>query len=468
VRGLADYRPLRLLGGGGQALTYLALDTRLARRVVIKLYDLPRIPGARRGAEAEARRLAQLQGPRVTGLLDVVIVAERMALVLAYVPGCNLGEYLAAHGRLPVPAALAVATDVVAGLAAARQQLLVHGDIKAANVLLGRDGRAVLTDFGISVTRGEPASGASDAALTPEHLTGAALTQQSDFFAVGVLLYRMLFGSHPFAAVDGRVDRERLRRANYQPPDANVVPAAARPALLALLRSLLAESPGERPAGTVQLRNRLREVRACVPDVSGLAAAVTALARDDRRERLVPALPQQLVRPPRVQRWTAALVHEWQRATIGARVMIACSAVALLSLPLVYRLQPGPCVEIHPLRARLAPAAAAALPAEAVLERHLVAGLQQRAAPLLTIGQVAGSESRYTVYAQGVRDRCVAQRTLRLELYCSATRCEWELSARGPAGERRVQTRSPVSAGTPGARAAVEELLDRVVPVLMR
>jgi hypothetical protein len=70
---------------------------------VIKLYDLPRIPGARRGAEAEARRLAQLQGPRVTGLLDVVIVGERMALVLAYVPGCNLGEYLAAHGRLPVP-----------------------------------------------------------------------------------------------------------------------------------------------------------------------------------------------------------------------------------------------------------------------------------------------------------------------------------------------------------------------------
>ena len=163
MRGLRDYRPLRLLGDGGQGRAWLAMDLRLMRRVVIKTYRHADHHEARRGFLAEARRMARLEGPRVVPVLYAVTSGGQGALVLRYVPGCDLETLLQQRHCLSAANTLSIVTDLAAGLAAARQQLLVHGDIKAANVLLGADGRAVLTDFGSETTEHQLARCADDA-----------------------------------------------------------------------------------------------------------------------------------------------------------------------------------------------------------------------------------------------------------------------------------------------------------------
>src|SRR6056297_1914846 len=99
MRGLAHYRLLSCLAQGGEGTTYLALDTRLSRRVVIKHLQVGSA-AERTQVLARARRVALLEGPRVVQVLDVVASATDLALVLRYVPGCDLAQLLALRGSL--------------------------------------------------------------------------------------------------------------------------------------------------------------------------------------------------------------------------------------------------------------------------------------------------------------------------------------------------------------------------------
>jgi hypothetical protein len=464
LRGLAHYRLIRLLGEGAQGGVYLALDTRLSRRVVIKLMHLEGGVSERRYLVAEARRVAQLEGPRVVQVLDVVASGDDLALVLRYVPGCSLAQLLAHRPALPPENALSLAGDVAAALAAARQQLLVHGDLGAGNVLLGADGRAVLTDFGVAVRSGGVAVGAAELAMTPEHRRGEALTQQSDFFAVGLLLYRMLYGSHPFCR-DGELDRSALLRG------LETVPAlpepgddALRRGIEALLYRLLAADPEARPASTLALRSALQDLRARLPVPRTLVPVVRRLARDERpRASGLAVLPQRLLRPPLAERLWAGGRTAWREASLGARAFALGALLLVLGAPLAWLAQPGPCVALLPTRIEASPGLGRLLPPATLFESQLLAGLRRELSPVQVLSRVPGGDGQKILRSQGLRDSCVPQQRLGLALRCRDGRCDLDLRLDRRADARSAQLTVAAGSDWEALRRSLDQLLAQVL-----
>ncbi len=263
---IGPYSIIRLIKQGGQGKVYLGYDRRLQRKVAIKIDALPHSRTARRRALSEARKAALINSPHVVQIYDLVESGGYLAIVMEYVPGTDLEEVLGQR-RLGLGSILAVAADLSAALAASRQQRIVHGDLKAANVLITPGGDIKLTDFGVArqSAQGEQAGGGSPGALTPEHMRGSALDVRSDLFALGALLYRMLTGEHAFFR-HGSVDMACLLAADRsqlwaQVPGQDEVPTD----LLLLVESLLQTDPADRPQNTHPVRSQLRRLQRCLP-----------------------------------------------------------------------------------------------------------------------------------------------------------------------------------------------------------
>ncbi len=199
----------RELGGGGMSRVFLAEETRLGRRVVIKV--LPPEMGAGVNVERFEREIqlaAKLQHPHVVPLLTAGSHDDLLFYVMPYIEGESLRAKLAREGELPVREAVAILKEVLDALAYAHQQGVVHRDIKPDNVLLSGK-HAVVTDFGVakavSASTGESSLTSLGVALgTPAYMSpeqAAAnphVDHRADIYAVGALAYEMLCGQPPF------------------------------------------------------------------------------------------------------------------------------------------------------------------------------------------------------------------------------------------------------------------------------
>ena len=333
---VGPYRILRLINRGGQGSVFLGYDSRLRRRVAIKISKLPKGFRARRDVFREARAVAALDSPRVVAVHDVIESPRHIALIMEYVPGCDLEELLSAR-RLSLASVVNIASDIAAALIPARKVHLVHGDLKAANILITESGRATLTDFGIA-QRGNsgPARGGSPSALSPEQCRGGAIDSRSDLFALGCLLYRMLSGEAPFHA-RGVLDVRWLLERPPLPLADRVAPEYEVPQdLTEEIMHLLATDPVDRPSSTRRLRGLLREVRRELPlsQESNLLAEARPFFRPESTEDIPPPVPADLghgtrSRLARVTGWQLLFDPGWRR------VVLPVLLVLTLALPVV-------------------------------------------------------------------------------------------------------------------------------------
>ena len=266
----------RELGHGGQATVYLARDERHGRLVALKVLH-PAVGSdaePARGAawfEREIEFAARLAHPHILPLYDSGVAAGRLYYITPYVDGESLRDRLARTGRLPLPEALRVLRDVARALAHAHRHGLVHRDIKPGNILLNREGDALVSDFGVAkalAAEAELTDGAliigTPAYMAPEQASGApAIDHRADLYSFGVVAYELLTGATPFT---GRGRQELLTAHLSEMPD----PVAARQPdvplpLAALVDRLLAKRPVDRPRDATEVLQLLDAAMARAP-----------------------------------------------------------------------------------------------------------------------------------------------------------------------------------------------------------
>jgi beta-lactam-binding protein with PASTA domain/tRNA A-37 threonylcarbamoyl transferase component Bud32 len=264
---------------GGMATVYLATDTKLERRVAVKILHAHLADDAETVArfEREARAAARLSHPDVVTVYDQGVDHGRPYLVMEYVPGANLRRIIRDRGRLSAAEAVAVMDHVLAALAAAHAAGLVHRDVKPENVLVTADGRVKVADFGLAravagttVTTTSSVLMGTAQYLAPEQFEHGTADERSDVFSAGVLFYELLTGSAPFAADNTYALLTRYTKEDIPPPSAAA--SGVPPQVDALVTWATSRDPQQRPADAGELHASLVDVR----DRLGLHAAVPA------------------------------------------------------------------------------------------------------------------------------------------------------------------------------------------------
>ena len=208
----ANYELDRELGRGGMGIVYRAKDRRLKRMVAIKV--LPPELGFRGEIKSrflrEAETAAQLSHPDIVPIYSVDEREGLVFFVMACVDGDTLAKRLVERGPLPVDDARRILREVADALAYAHARGVIHRDIKPDNILLGEDGRAMVTDFGIARAIQEGADSRLTATgvaigmpayMSPEQAAGdREIDGRSDLYSLGIVGYQMLAGQLPFLA----------------------------------------------------------------------------------------------------------------------------------------------------------------------------------------------------------------------------------------------------------------------------
>jgi len=220
-----------LLGQGGFAAVFRARDNVLNRDVAVKVLDVERAPEAVVAERfiREAQTVARLEHPHIVPIYKVGRQEEIFYLIMRFIDGPSLGQFLDSQKRLEIGDAARIARQVADALAYAHTHEIVHRDIKPDNILLDRSGHVLVTDFGIAKAAQAAKEKKSGASLTsegsvvgtpqymsPEQASGDPLDGRSDIYSLGIVLYEMLTGSPPF---DGESAADILARQLTEGPE---------------------------------------------------------------------------------------------------------------------------------------------------------------------------------------------------------------------------------------------------------
>ncbi len=328
------YRLDAQIGRGGMSSVYLAFDTVLERRVAIKLMhreiasDSDQLERFRR----EARSVAQLNHPHIVTVIDAGEESSEDGgppgvgtpyIVLEYVEGETLKELIRREGPLDIPQAIAYAIEIARALGCAHERMIVHRDVKPQNVLIGMEGGAKITDFGIARTLTEEGLTVAGRVLgttdyvSPEQALGQPVTGQSDLYSLGVVLYEMLTGEVPFHGETPVA--VAMKHVREQVPDVQLLRPELSAATASVVDRACAKDLDVRYPDAGSMAHELEELLAIEASRSGQATGeVTSVLRTlpgAARRRL----PWKMRHPAR---WVASL------ALLAAIVTIAIVAAA--------------------------------------------------------------------------------------------------------------------------------------------
>ena len=202
---MSQYRIVELIGSGGMGDVYLADDTRLNRKVALK-FLLARFAAdddAKTRFMREAQATAALSHPNIITIHEVAEYHGRPYMAMEYVEGLSL-KGLIKEGKISVKQVLKIGIQIGEGLHTAHQAGIVHRDVKPQNILIDREGRVKITDFGLAKVRGVPqltqagTTFGTLAYMSPEQAKGKDVDRRADIFSFGVVLYEMVTGRLPF------------------------------------------------------------------------------------------------------------------------------------------------------------------------------------------------------------------------------------------------------------------------------
>ena len=272
---LIDNRYLlqRQIASGGMATIYAGLDTRLDRPVAVKIMHahLANDEAFVSRFIKEAKATAALSHPNIVSIQDQGWNEggpPAVFLVMELVEGSTLRDYLNEKGSLTVEQTFQIVTPVLSALAAAHRIGIIHRDIKPENILISKDGRIKVADFGLArnITMGQTMTAESSVVLgsvsylSPEQVQRGVADARSDIYAVGIVLFEMLTGSKPYS---GETPIQiAYRHVNDRIPNIQSMKSEIPTSIAELVYEATAPNPDQRPKNAEELLNKLREIQA--------------------------------------------------------------------------------------------------------------------------------------------------------------------------------------------------------------
>jgi len=302
---LNHYRIIGPIGRGGMGEVFVAEDTRLHRRVALKILPAAMAldPERRIRFEREAQAVAAINHPNIVTIHSVEEANGVPFLTMELVEGKPLSDAIAS-GALPLDTLLRTGIEISDAIAAAHQRGITHRDLKPANVMVTTGGRVKVLDFGLAKLREDQIAGAGDdvtrlpttdvtgegriigtvAYMSPEQAEGKAIDQRSDIFSLGVMLHEMATGEKPFKGDTNVSVISSILKDN--PSSITDLNPALPAGLSRVIRRSLAKDPSRRYQTATDLRNDLEELKQEVDtgltSASGIRPAVRAHQRTTR------------------------------------------------------------------------------------------------------------------------------------------------------------------------------------------
>jgi serine/threonine protein kinase len=267
------YRIIGLLGRGGMGEVYRATDLTLGQSVALKFLPAEAAGNSRllERFAGEVRVARQVSHPNVCRVYDLGEIDGAPFISMEYVDGEDLASLLPRIGRLPADKAIETSRKICAGLAAAHDRGIIHRDLKPQNIMMNKRGDVVIMDFGLAAIAdqlsGAEARNGTPAYMAPEQLKGAEVTNRSDIFALGLVLYELFTGRRPYDAKTVPLlllQQESGLVTNMTSQFADIDPAVEK-----TIRRCLDPDPLKRPSNALA-------VAAALPGGDPLAAALAA------------------------------------------------------------------------------------------------------------------------------------------------------------------------------------------------
>jgi serine/threonine protein kinase len=291
----ADYDVEREVGRGGMAVVFKGREKELERTVALKVLppDLAPVSSIADRFKREARLAASLDHPNIIPVYRVGYTGGVLYMAMKYIDGRALDGLVASQGPLPLPVVLTVLRATARAMAYAHEHGIVHRDIKGANILIDRNGRVIVSDFGIARAMESAALTATGLMIgtphymSPEQCAGRPAGAQADQYSLGIVAYQLLTGAVPF---DGESVPEILQQHCFTPaPDPSVARPDSPAVLTAIVHRLLSKDPEQRFASTADLVNALDNIPFTESERAAGESALKALVR--ARSSLPPVHP---------------------------------------------------------------------------------------------------------------------------------------------------------------------------------
>lgn len=201
------YKIKELIGSGGMSNVYLAQDMILDRDIAIKIlrYDFSNEEELRRRFQREALSTTSLAHPNIVNIFDVGEDGAIHYLVMEYVPGETLKEYIIEHSPVSPERAVEIMKQLTSALAHAHHNQIVHRDIKPQNILIDAEGNVKISDFGIAMALSATSYTQTNSVLgtvhylSPEQARGGTANKKSDIYSLGIVMYELITGKLPFS-----------------------------------------------------------------------------------------------------------------------------------------------------------------------------------------------------------------------------------------------------------------------------
>ena len=327
------YRILKVIGIGGMAVVFEAMDMLMRRNVAVKMLkdDINNDVQSVKRFINESKAVAMLSHPNIVNIYDVSVKDDRKYIVMELVDGITLKNYILKKGVLSFHEVISITEQILMALEHAHSKGIVHRDIKPQNIMMLKNGSVKVADFGIAKLPNAETVTMTDKAIgtvfyiSPEQASGKQIDRRSDIYSLGVTMYEMATGKLPFVA-DSPVSVAIMQVKNTPRPPRELNPTIPV-GLEQVILGAMEKNPDNRFQSASQMLRHIAQLKSNPHTVFKMQHSETAVQPSQQQSGQMPPNVQKLTPPPRQSRSMFPVI-----AGVATAFLIVCCVSAVVVL----------------------------------------------------------------------------------------------------------------------------------------